>query len=102
MKRNGGITMAESTAEDLRTLRAELANLRADLGRISDTLKDTVRHGRDEAVGKAHDAAEKLQDEIGRRTQRLSQEIEQKPLTAVFTAFGLGIVLGLLFRRHRS
>ncbi|MFO0989287.1 MAG: hypothetical protein U1F37_18310 [Alphaproteobacteria bacterium] len=94
--------MADSTAEDLKTLRAELANLRADLGRISETLKDVVRHGRDEAVGKAAETAEKLQDEIGRRTERLSREIEQKPLTAVFTAFGLGVVLGLLFGGRRS
>lgn len=87
--------MADSTAEDLKTLRAELANLRADLGRISETLKDVVKHGRDEA-------AEKLQDEIGRRTERLSREIEQKPLTAVFTAFGLGVLLGMLFGGRRS
>jgi ElaB/YqjD/DUF883 family membrane-anchored ribosome-binding protein len=94
--------MAESTAEDLNALRAELANLRADLGRISDTLKDVVKHGREEAVGKATEAAQKLQDEIGRRADRLSREIEQKPLTAVFTAFGLGVLLGLLFGGRRS
>src|SRR5690606_797814 len=69
--REGGVSMAESTAEDLKTLRAELANLRADFGRIAETLKDTVKHGREEAVGKAHEAADKLQDEIGKRTQRL-------------------------------
>ena len=94
--------MADGTAEDLKTLRAELANLRADLGRISETLEDVVKHGRDEAVGKATEAAEKLQDEIGRRTERLSREIEQKPLTAVFTAFGLGVLLGMLFGGRRS
>ena len=94
--------MADSTAEDLKTLRAELANLRADLGRISETLKDVVKHGREEAVGKASEAAEKLQDEIGRRAERLSNEIEQKPLTAVFTAFGLGVLLGMLFGGRRS
>jgi ElaB/YqjD/DUF883 family membrane-anchored ribosome-binding protein len=94
--------MADSTAEDLNTLRAELANLRADLGRVSDTLKDVVKHGREEAVGKATEAMEKLQDEIGRRTERLSREIEQNPLTAVFTAFGLGVLLGLFFGGRRS
>ncbi len=94
--------MAESTAEDLKTLRAELANLRADLGRISETLKDVVKHGREEAAGKASEAAEKLKDEIGRRAERLSNEIEQKPLTAVFTAFGLGVLLGMLFGGRRS
>jgi ElaB/YqjD/DUF883 family membrane-anchored ribosome-binding protein len=94
--------MADATAEDLKTLRAEMANLRADLGRISDTLKDVVKHGREEAVGKATEAAEKLHAEIGKRTQRLTEEIEQKPLTAVFTAFGLGVLLGMIFhgRRH--
>lgn len=97
-----GRIMADTTAEDLKTLRAELANLRADLGRISETLKDVARHGRDEAVGKAREAADTLRDEIGQRTERLSREIEQQPLTAVFTAFGLGVLLGLLFGGRRS
>lgn len=94
--------MADATAEDLKTLRAEIANLRADLGRISETLQNLVKHGREEAVSKASEAAEKLQDEIGKKTQRLAQEIEQKPLTAVATAFGLGVFLGMLFGGRRS
>lgn len=94
--------MADTTADDLKTLRAEMANLRADLGRITETLRDVAKHGREEAVDKATAAAEKLQDEIGKRTQRLTQEIEQKPLTAVFTAFGLGILLGTIFGGRRA
>ena len=94
--------MADGTAEDLKALRAEFANLRADLGRISETLKDVVKHGREEAVGKAAETAEKLQDETGGRTERLGRELEQKPLTAVFTAFGLGVLLGMLFGGRRS
>lgn len=94
--------MADATADDLKTLRAEMANLRADLGRISETLQDLARHGRAEAVDKANEAAERLKDEIGKRTERLSQEIEQKPLTAVATAFGLGVLLGMLLHGKRS
>jgi ElaB/YqjD/DUF883 family membrane-anchored ribosome-binding protein len=94
--------MADGTTEDLKTLRAEMANLRADLGKISDTLKSFARHGGEEAVEKASETAEKLRAEIGKKTQRLAAEIEQKPLTAVFTAFGLGMILGMLFHSRRS
>ncbi len=94
--------MADGTADDLKTLRAEMANLRADLGKITDTLKSFARHGGEEAVEKAKETAETLRAEIGKKTQRLAQEIEQKPLTAVFTAFGLGMILGMLFHGRRS
>jgi ElaB/YqjD/DUF883 family membrane-anchored ribosome-binding protein len=90
------------TTEDLAMLRAEMASLRADLGKISDTLQALARHGGEEALDKATRAAEKLQDEIGKKTQRLAQEIEQKPLTAVLTAFGLGVLLGMLFGGRRA
>jgi hypothetical protein len=94
--------MSDGTAEDLATLRAEMANLRADLGRISETLQDMAKHGRDEAVDKATRAAEDLKAEIGKRTERLAKEIEQKPLTAVLMAFGLGVLLGMIFGGRRS
>lgn len=94
--------MADGTTDDLKTLRAEMANLRADLGKISDTLKSFARHGGEEAVGKVKETAEKLRAEIGDKTRRLTHEIEQKPLTAVFAAFGLGMVLGMIFHRRRS
>lgn len=94
--------MADGTADDLKTLRAEMANLRADLGKIGETLKSFGRHSGEEAAEKAGDMAEKLRAEIERKSQRLAEGIEQKPLTSVLAAFGVGMILGMLFHGRRS
>jgi ElaB/YqjD/DUF883 family membrane-anchored ribosome-binding protein len=96
------IVMADATSEDLKTLRAEMANLRADLGKIGDALRSLVRHGGEAAADKATEAAESLKAEIGNQAARLTKEIEQRPLTAVLAAFGLGMLLGMLFGGRRS
>jgi len=94
--------MTERTQEDLKTLREEMAQLRADLGKIGDTLQNIVRHGSKEAVGSATQTAEKLREEVTNKTRRLAHEIEQRPLTAALTAFGLGLILGMLLKLRRS
>jgi ElaB/YqjD/DUF883 family membrane-anchored ribosome-binding protein len=95
-------TMSNGTAEDLKTLRADMANLRADLGKISEALQSLATHGGEEALAKARRTAEKLQGEFKEGTQRVTTEIEKRPLTAVLSAFGVGMLLGMLFHGRRS
>ena len=78
-----------SDADSLATLRADVAQLRKELAKTTELLQDTMRHGAELVGGKAKSAAESV-----------SREIEERPLTAVLTAFGIGAVLGLLFSRR--
>lgn len=94
--------MSTQTQDDLEKLRAEMAQLRADLGRIGQTLQTLVKDGGADAVGKAKETAEKFRDEIAGKTQRIAQEIEQRPLTSAVTAFGLGFLLGLVLHGRRG
>jgi len=94
--------MADGTAEDLETLRTEMAKLRADLSKIGETLKSFARHGGEEAAEKAGGMAGRFRAEFERKTQHMADEIERKPLTAVLAAFGLGMVLGMIFHRRRA
>lgn len=90
------------TEVDIKTLQAEMKQLRADLANLGETLRDTIRHGGAEAAAKARETGEELWGEAKSFVQGVSEEIEQKPLTAALAAFGIGMVLGLLFSTRRN
>lgn len=90
-----------TTTEDIEALQAEMKQLRQDLARLSETFRDVLRHGGAEAVDRARDTGEKLWGEAKRRAHGVTEEIEEKPLTAAMTAFGLGVILGMLFSSRR-
>ena len=90
-----------STDADIEDLQAEIKQLRADLSRLSETISDLVRHGSAEAVHRARESSERLWGEAKKRAKGLTDEIEEKPMTAALTAFGLGIILGMLFSNRR-
>ncbi len=94
--------MSSSTDTDIHALQTEIKQLRADFASLSETLRDVIRHGGAEAVGKARESGEKVWGEAKRRVQGVTEEIEEKPVTAAVTAFGIGIVLGMLFSGRRS
>ncbi|GGB42211.1 DUF883 family protein [Tistrella bauzanensis] len=104
---------AEQTAVDkeMEVLKADLAALRADLA------KATRQSGRAAGVGaealseKASEEMERLRGEVdrlmhvagerGRGAVRAAEStIEEKPLTSVLVAFGVGLVIGKLLDRR--
>ena len=94
--------MAGETEADIRKLQDEIARLRAEFAGLSETLKDTVRHGTGEAAAKAREAGDKAWQEAKAKLGQVNKEIEEKPLAATLTAFGVGLVLGLIFSGRRG
>ena len=74
---------------DIGDLQAEIAQLRADLSKIADTLKAIVSNEAGATCARASDTAEAV-----------GHEISERPFASVATAFGTGIVLGMLFSRR--
>ena len=91
--------MSTATEADLKTLATEVATLRADLTSITETLQDLVRHGAGDASTVIQDSYGRLQGELDRTKRRVVHEIEQQPVTAALTAFGVGLLLGMACRR---
>ena len=90
-----------STQADVETLQAEIKKLREDFASLSETLRDVLRHGSTETIAKARESGERLWGEARKHARGLTDEIEEKPVIAALTAFGVGIVLGMLFsHRH--
>jgi ElaB/YqjD/DUF883 family membrane-anchored ribosome-binding protein len=92
--------MAES--EDLETLRGEVMDLRADLAKINDTLKDIARRRAGEAYEGLQHSAERLKQEAMRTAQSVTHEMEERPMMTAVTAFAVGVVLGALCNRRSS
>jgi ElaB/YqjD/DUF883 family membrane-anchored ribosome-binding protein len=86
-----------ATAE---TLRDEIERLRADMAAIAGTLKDLGVEGGSKVYGRVRERAERVRGEAEQAANAVGQKIEERPLTAVLTAFILGAILGALISRR--
>lgn len=97
--------------KDFDALRKDLDALRADVGQLAGTLKETAGRKASQGASRARDEAQALRarlDEIvaeveghGRDGLRaVENEIQQKPLIALASAFAIGMVLGKLLDRR--
>jgi len=93
--------MASATETDIQALQEQLHQLRADFAALSGTLKDLAKHGIGEAAQRASVPGEKAWAEVKRQADAVTQEIEEKPVAAALTAFGVGLVLGVLVNSRR-
>jgi ElaB/YqjD/DUF883 family membrane-anchored ribosome-binding protein len=96
------IEMSSSDVDtDIKHLRAELVQLRKDLGQLTDTLEKTARDGAVEAKERVRHTVDHLRSDADGYAQRLTREIEENPITGVMAAFGVGLVFGLLVSPRR-
>ncbi len=104
MSRTEGIPEVEA-------LKADLAKIRDDLSRLKDVLKESGREELAAARERLEREARKLMEELkrssakvtdeGRRQiERIEREIESHPLQSLGLAFGIGLLLGVLFGRR--
>lgn len=87
---------------ETRELLAEMRKLREDVARVGDDFQDVMRRLGGDAFAKVQDFAEKVWHEAKHRTDDLTREIEKRPLTAALGAFGLGMLVGLIFSGRRA
>lgn len=91
--------MATQTDADIEKLRAEIAQLRSDMGNIGESVKTMVTSRGSAAYARVRESTEDLQKQAKEAIDSAAHQIEQRPLTAALTAFGIGVVLGVLFSR---
>jgi ElaB/YqjD/DUF883 family membrane-anchored ribosome-binding protein len=90
----------EAETASAETLNEEIKRLRADMAAIAKTLKDMGAEGGSKVYGRVRDQAERVRGEAEQAANAVGQRIEERPLTAVLTAFILGAILGALFSRR--
>jgi ElaB/YqjD/DUF883 family membrane-anchored ribosome-binding protein len=91
--------MSSATEADLKALAAEVANLRGDVAKITATMQDLLRHGSDDASYFVQRRVGRVHEEFERAKQTMIKSIEDQPIAAALTSFGVGMFLGILCRR---
>ena len=80
-----------------RTMRDEMDLLKSDLARIKDDLGMMAEHVTGRARAGASVARDHAQTRFNDYHDSVEQYIEEKPLTTVLAAFGIGLLLGKIF-----
>ena len=93
--------MDKAVEADVEALSDEIKQLRADIEKIVGLLGQTARHGGDEAYRQAREASERAWSEAKNAAGDVVNHIETKPLQSAIAAFGIGLILGLLFGSRR-
>lgn len=100
--------MSDTTPGGDSALQDDIATLKGDVARLTDTLatlladgKATARTAAREGVDRATAAAESAKERAAAAADDLSATIEQNPLTSVLIALGAGYLVGVLGRSRR-
>jgi ElaB/YqjD/DUF883 family membrane-anchored ribosome-binding protein len=85
------------------TVKDDLAKLRADIANLSAALKDLTSETVHEQIDSLKGRIDHLTSDAklrGRQTMdNLADHIEERPVSSVLIAFGVGILIGRLFDR---
>lgn len=85
---------------DVAKLRSDLDQLRNDIAKLGDTVKTVVVDGGYAAYARVRRSAEKYQKQAKDVVDMAAEEIEEHPVATVLSAFGIGLLMGLLFSRR--
>ena len=94
--------MSDMQETDTQELAGEIKNLRDDFGRIGRVLEEFVRSRGAAAAAGAGRTAERAWEEVSKTAESAAQTIEENPLATLAGAFGIGLLLGMLFSGRRN
>lgn len=86
--------------EDVKTLSDDVNELKTGFTRLAETLSDLVRQRGQEAAARFEATAEDTWGEAKEKLEDVKKKIHEDPITAVGVAFGVGLLIGLLFGRR--
>jgi ElaB/YqjD/DUF883 family membrane-anchored ribosome-binding protein len=93
--------MTSETNKDTEALVAELKQLRADFAKLGELLQTTARHAGEDAMQRARESGEKAWADARSGAEDVIEKIEENPVSAAGIAFGVGMLLGLIFGSRR-
>lgn len=93
--------MSTGPDADVQALQAEMAQLRADFAKVTETLKQIAAARSAAFLGDAKGTADRLTAEMQRHARTVGDTVEERPYTAALASFGIGLILGMLFSGRR-
>ncbi len=93
--------MANSESErNVDALAGEFKQLRSEFARIAQLLEQTARSAGAEAAQRARAAGDYVWSETQSHADDVAERIKEQPLASAGIAFGIGVLLGLIFGRR--
>jgi ElaB/YqjD/DUF883 family membrane-anchored ribosome-binding protein len=89
------------SSEDTSKISEEVSGLKAEISRIAETVADFVRTRGADAASHFSDTAQEGWTEAKKKIDCVNKKIHEEPVTACAVAFGIGLVLGLIFSGRR-
>jgi ElaB/YqjD/DUF883 family membrane-anchored ribosome-binding protein len=91
-------------AADFDTIVGDLGTLKRDIGRLMDQMKNGAVDGASEAAQnllnqlneRASDIYDNLSEQGERSVKAISRQVEERPITSLLVAFGVGMVVSRL------
>jgi ElaB/YqjD/DUF883 family membrane-anchored ribosome-binding protein len=88
------------TETNVEALAGEFKQLRTEFARIASLLEQTARSAGAEAATRARAAGDRVWTETQSGADQVAEKIKEQPLASAGIAFGIGILLGLIFGRR--
>lgn len=93
--------MADTTStKETDALRHDLNALRDDVSHLTETLKGMASSRGSEAYDRLRQTADQTRTRVRDTASAAVHQVEERPLTSVLIAFGVGMLLGILFDRR--
>lgn len=93
--------MSTATENDVTALAAEMKQLRSDFVKIAEILQTTVRDAGSDAMQQARAKGEEAWNQAKAKTDDIVELIESRPVASTATAFGIGMLLGMLMHGRK-
>ncbi|HET6725372.1 MAG TPA: hypothetical protein VFH85_05150 [Gammaproteobacteria bacterium] len=85
--------------KDIHALKGDVDALRSDIKSLAESIKRQAESQARAGYARAREAGEKVRHQAERGAAAVEEQIEERPLISVLTAFGVGFVLGKLLDR---
>ena len=89
------------TETNVEALAGEFKQLRTEFARIAQLLEQTARSAGAEAAARARAAGDYVWSETQTTADHVAEKIKEQPLASAGVAFGIGVLLGLIFGGRR-
>jgi len=89
------------TETNVDALAGEFKQLRTEFARIAQLLEQTARSAGAEAAARARAAGDYVWSETQSTADHVAEKIKEQPLASAGVAFGIGVLLGLIFGGRR-
>lgn len=91
--------MATNTEKELQELKDEFSALKDELAGIGKTVSSLAHSVTEDGRGRVRDAAQRSRQQARETWGAFEHEVEERPMTSMAVALGIGFILGKLLNR---